>query len=165
MKSTNLINDLIKGLQTSGYTDINVSKNEFNMFIIEMRKINEYKLYVFLRKVTKAGWKNLPEKRRVQVSSFNINELPPSGKKSTCMILGIQEIFDRNIFIAWNVYNYGYHATNRSCYVHTSNIYKVFTKGYLTTTDQSNKIWLSDEYNIDKLISSYIEYNYSSLGE
>lgn len=165
LKQIDLINIFVEGLKRSGFTDIEVTKNILNMNVIKMRKINNIILHVFIRKVSKSGWSDKPQKRRVQVSAFDIDKLPATGKTTTCMIIGIQELFDRNIFVAWNIYNYGVHTTNRSCYVSTHNLYNGFVDGFLTTTDQSQKVWIADEYNLDKLISDYMVFNYSSIGE
>lgn len=165
MGDISLIDIFKNSLETSGFFDITIVKNNLNMYEISLRKIKEYKLHIFLRKITYAGWSDKPEKRRVQVSSFDLSKLPASGGSVTCMIIGVQELFDRYIFVAWNIYEYGSHATNRSCYVHTTSIYNGFLKGYLSRVDQSQKIWVSDGYNLDKLILDYMDFNYSSLGE
>src|SRR5690554_6067570 len=165
MKISNLEEVLVKSLELSGYSEIQINKNKDNMYEITLRKISNYKIYLFLRNVSNAGWSDKPEKRRVQVTAFDVKKLPPTGKHVTAMILGVQEIFDRFIFVAWDIYKYGGHATNRSCYINTTNIYNAFLRGFITTMDQSQKVWLADSYNLDKLINNYIEYNYSSIGD
>ena len=157
-----LILTLEKGLKLSGFSSINISKNESNMYVIECKKIINYRIYAFLRSVGKSGWSDRPEIRRVQIAAFDVDRLIPSGDRHTCMIIGIQELFDSDIFVIWNIYNYGLHKTNRSCYVKAANIFKGFLQGYLSVTDSSQKIWISDSYHLDILLTDYFKINNTS---
>ncbi|MDY0278377.1 MAG: hypothetical protein RBQ97_09880 [Acholeplasma sp.] len=160
-----LVITLEKALKFSGFSSIVITKNESNMYLIECKKIYNYKIYAFLRSIGKSGWSNKPEIRRVQIAAFDVDRLIPSGDQHTCMIIGIQELLDKDIFVVWNVYNYGLHKTNRSCYVKVTNLFKGFLQGYFSTTDSNQKIWISDSYNIDKLLNEYLNFNKSSLGD
>lgn len=160
-----LVLSLEKGLKSSGFTSISILKSESNMYLIELKKINDFKIYAFLRSIGKSGWSDKPEIRRVQIAAFDVERLIPSGDRHTCMIIGIQELLDRDIYVVWNVYNYGLHRTNRSCYVKASNLFKGFLQGYLTITDSNQKIWISDAYHLDTLLNEYLNFNKSSLGD
>lgn len=160
-----LFKSLEKAFLLSGFTSVRFTKKEMNMYLIELTKMRDYKIYAFLRSIGKSGWSDKPEIRRVQVAAFDVDKLIPSGDQHTCMIIGIQEILDRNIFVAWNVYNYGLHKTNRSCYVKAVNLFKGFLQGFVSLTDSNQKIWISDEYNLDVLLNDYLSYNKSSLGD
>lgn len=164
-KLDTLIKRITEGFVSSGFIVNEISVLPNNMVIFKINKINNYELYAFIRHVSKSGWSDKPQVRRVQIAKFNINELIASGSTKTCMILGVQELLDRDIFVAWDIYNYGNHKTNRSCYVSANNIFKAFINGYLTTTDSNQKVWISDPFHLDVLLNDYIKHNWSSLGE
>lgn len=159
-----LIDRLTKILEESGFTDISSELVESRLYKIKMKKISTFEIYFYLRNIGKSGWSDKKEIRRVQVAGFNVNSLPPTNHQSASMIIGIQNIFDEDICVVWNIYNYGNHSKNRSCYVKTANIYKAFTTGYVTTTDSNQKIWLCDRNNFDRLLNDYIMTNYISDG-
>lgn len=159
-----LIDRLTNILKESGFTDITCELVESKLYKLKVKKILNFEIYFYLRKVGKSGWADKKEIRRVQVAAFNVNSLPSTNHHTTSMIIGLQTIFDEDICVVWNVYNYGNHSKNRSCYVKTANIYKAFTTGYITTTDSNQKIWLCNQYNFDRLLNDYIKTNYISDG-
>ena len=135
------------------------------MYEIKLKKIQEYKIYAFIRSIGSSGWKDKTNIRRVQISGFNVSHLPVSKKDITSMIIGVESLFDKDLFVIWNIYNYGSHEKNRSCYVNVSSLFQAFLKGYFTTTDANQRVWISDEYHLDTLLNEYLAYNYCSLGD
>jgi len=150
---------LKEAFETSGFIGVRIVRAEQGMYKITMSKIVEYTIFAFIRTIGKSGWAEKPNIRRVQIAGFDLNRLTATTNTITCCIIGVERIYDRDIFVVWNVYNYGNHEKNRSCYVQTINISKAFQLGYFTTTDAKQKIWLSDTFNLDKLFQEYINFN------
>jgi len=158
--SNDTVSKIELGLVKSGFQIINsIFLNDFNVHKIIIKSNIEITVYAYLKKITSSGWSNKTNVRRVQISKLDMSKLVKSTLNETAIIIGYQDIFEKTIYVAWNVYKYIAHKTNRSCYVNASSLFKAFIDGYFTTTDLSQKVWVSDEKNLNKLLYDYMKYN------
>ncbi len=164
MKKQNNIDKIKEAILCSGFSIINFNRTNEGFYKIEIDKINHYTIYAFIRTVSGSGWSNKPDIRRVQIKGFDIDSVIASGHSNTSMIIGVDSLYSKDIFIFWNIYNFGNHKKNRSCYVHVNNIFQTFNKGYTITTDFKQKIWLSDKFNFNIILKDYMKFNESALG-
>lgn len=149
-------------LTNSGFQIIKTEKNR-NMYTFVIKKVGIFTIHFLLRTVSTSGWKDKPFIRRVQIASFDINELPKTTNNETCMIVGIENLFDKDLVVVWDIYRYGIHFTNRSCYVNVTSLANALENSYYYGINSNLPVWISTDTSFDILLSRYIEKNKVSI--
>lgn len=132
-------------------------------YVVNIKKEdNEYKLIMFYKNITGAGWSDKPNVKRVQVTNVrkgDISKYVSTSSNETFMILGYYNFDDNPIMVAWNAYHYVYHDTTRSCYVDIDTLLDGYKKGYIETIYAKQNIWVFTPDYFDKFLHEYIESN------
>jgi len=170
---TELISIFQKMLFQNNYfviTSNSVSKLPIDV-IVKDRCNNKYRLVVYFKNITGAGWIDKPSIKRVQIK--NVLSSIDDNKSNTKDIIGLMFVlgyynYDNNpVFVAWDIHRYGKHNTNRSCYVSISNILRGYENGYFEGVSINNKVWVFKQEFFSKFINKYVEYcrecNYESI--
>ena len=120
---------------------------------------NEYIIYVKLKNVCHAGWKDKKFIRRIQTTP--LKNIPETTKNSCFLLGGIAFYENEPIFICWNANTYIHHTSNRSCYVNVSSIKKACELGVYIGCDSSQVVYLSNKNSLEKLIEEFIKDHYT----
>ena len=130
------------------------------------KRDREYKLVLYLKNITGAGWADKPHIKRVQVSNVrkqdNSKYIDTNGKQ-TILIIGYYNFDNNPIIVAWNAYHYVYHETMRSCYVNIDNLKDGYTNGLVEAECAEHKIWVIKPERFEEFLISYIREN--TIGE
>lgn len=129
--------------------------------VVKDEKDKLYRLVVFLRNITGAGWSEKKHFKRVQV--VNVRFCQPDKFISTTsnqamFILGYYNFDNNPIYAAWDLYRYTNHNTNRSCYVTVDHLVRGFNEGFYEGVSSDNIIWVFKEDYFWKFINRYINY-------
>lgn len=130
--------------------------------ILSDKKGNDFDLIIYLKNITGAGWSQKINRKRAQVSNVKVvspDDYVPTSNNKSLLILGYYNFDDNPIMVAWDAYRYIQHNTMRSTYISVDNLIRGYEKGYLVTTDSSQKVWIFDSYHFEKFLNDYISYN------
>lgn len=148
----------------SGFTIIKwINKNTAPYeILIKSKNDNLYRIVLYLKNVTDAGWKDKPWVKRVQVNNVR-NSSPESyiytDEKQTFMILGYYNYDNNPLMMGWKAYNYVMHVTQRSCYVTIDDMLEGYKKGYHTCIVSKQKVWIFTSENFASFLENYINEN------
>ena len=70
-----------------------------------------------LRNITSAQLPNDPEMMRRQIESLDASCLPANTFDTVTLLIGVCLAEEKLVMGVWNPFDYGSHATNRSCYI------------------------------------------------
>ena len=147
-----------RGYHIVGDVDLKVSP-----YIVTIKRDTlSYKMIIYYKNITGAGWKDKPNIRRVQVTNVryaDIDKYISTSKDSFLAILGYYNYDNNPIMVAWNAYNFVYHSTTRSCYVTTDLLQEAYKSGYIKTNYSNQTIWIFTPDYFDEFINDYIECN------
>ena len=138
------------------------NKNRVPYELIISKDNVDYRLVVFLKNITGAGWAEKPNIKRVQVSNIRVVDIEKyidTTATETLIILGYYNFDDNPIMVAWNAYRYVSHGTQRSCYVDIGNLLDGYRNGYCTTNYAEQRIWIFKPTYFEVFLKNYIEKN------
>lgn len=121
-----------------------------------------FDLVIYLKNITGAGWKQKTNRKRAQVSNVKIvspDDYIPTSSNRTLLILGYYNFDNNPLMVAWDAYRYIKHSTMRSTYISVDNLLRGYEKGYVVTTDSSQKVWIFNSENFVNFLNDYIIYN------
>lgn len=121
-----------------------------------------FDLVIYLKNITGAGWEQKNNKKRAQVSNIKIvspEDYIPTSSNRTFLILGYYNFDGNPIMVAWDAYRYIRHNTMRSTYISVDNLLLGYKRGFVITTDSSQKVWIFDASNFGNFLADYISYN------
>ncbi|MBQ6282893.1 MAG: hypothetical protein IJK66_05130 [Bacilli bacterium] len=158
-----LINEFEKFINVCGFKlidngDVKTSPYEVN---ITKNKII-YKIIMYYKNITGAGWYNKLNIRRVQVTNVrktDINKYISTSNNSFFAIFGYYNFDNNPIMVAWNAYNFVYHETTRSCYVSIELLIEGYKKGFIKTNYSKQQIWIFTPNNFEIFLNDYINCN------
>lgn len=121
-----------------------------------------FRIVLYLKNITDAGWKDKPWYKRVQVD--NVRNVSPecyidTENTQTLMILGYYNYDNNPLMVGWNAYKYVMHSTQRSCYVTLDVMLEGYKKGYHTDIVSKQKVWVFTPDNFDVFLKNYINAN------
>lgn len=132
-------------------------------YVVNIQKDDkEYKLIMYYKNITGAGWKDKPNVKRVQVTNVrkdDITKYVSTSNEETFIILGYYNFDNNPIMVAWNAYHYVYHDTTRSCYVDIDTLLEGYKKGYVNTVYAKQDIWVFTADYFDRFLQDYIKNN------
>lgn len=150
--------------------------NESNFYIINWIKIDavpyevllentegkKYKIVLYLKNITHAGWNEKPWCKRVQVD--NVRFVCPdcyidTENTQTFMILGYYNYDNNPLMVGWNAYKYVMHNTQRSCYITLDEMLEGYKKGYNVSVVSKQKVWVFTPSNFAVFLKDYINAN------
>ena len=122
-------------------------------------KDKEYKVFMYLKNISGAGWEKKPWIKRVQVP--NIRHQHPeyyvdTGNDTALIILGYYNFDVNPILVAWDAYGYVMHSTVRSCYVEVDDLLKGYKVGYYEGECAGQKIWVFKPEHFLRFLDNYI---------
>lgn len=161
-------NELLADLETailfSGYEIKETNYNTKTTFSkIRIAKNNQIELEFIIKNIVNSGWSHKPLIRRVQIRNIPQEELTVSSMTQTSIIIGVIDVIDKTMFVAWSPYLNSFHRTNRSCYVQLSTVFQGYLKGYFSSVESNQRIWISDNKNLHRLLYNYLKSN--NIGE
>ena len=121
-----------------------------------------YRLVVYLKNISGAGWKEKPHIKRVQVTNVRNDDMDKyidTTSSETLLILGYYNFDENPIMVAWNAYQYVQHNTNRSCYVNLEHLQEGYKNGMYITTCAEQKIWVFKPESFQNFLKDYIKAN------
>ena len=146
-----------------GYSIVGEIDYKSSPYIVNIKKDDkEYRLIMFYKNITGAGWIDKPNIKRVQVTNVrkgDISKYISTSNNETLIILGYYNYDDNPIMVAWNAYHYVYHDTTRSCYVDVNTLIDGYKKGYLNTVYAKQNIWVFTSENFERFLQEYINLN------
>ena len=158
-----LINEFENFINISGYELIGNIDIKSSPYVVNIAKDNKiYKIIMYYKNITGAGWYNKPNIRRVQVTNVrkaDINKYISTSNNSFFVIFGYYNFDDNPIMVAWNAYNFVYHETTRSCYVSTELLIQGYKKGFIKTNYSKQQIWIFTPNNFEFFLDDYIKCN------
>lgn len=163
-KKQELLHKFEEFISEAGFTLKQWIKNSCAPYeCLVLNKENEvFDLIVYLKNITGAGWKQKVNRKRAQVSNVKVvspeNYIPTSSNR-TFLILGYYNFDENPLMVAWDAYRYIKHNTMRSTYISVDNLLRGYEKGYVVTTDSSQKVWIFDSKNFETFLLEYISYN------
>jgi len=152
--------DLLDANDFSIYESSSKSKAPIDI-VVKDKNDNLYRLVIYLRNITGAGWEDKPQFKRVQVINVRYNQPDKyisTTKNQAMFILGYYNFDNNPIFVAWDLYRYTNHNTNRSCYVTINHLLTGYEKGFYEGVAAENIIWVFKEKYFSKFIDEYIKY-------
>lgn len=113
-----------------------------------------------LRNISSAQLPNDPDMMRRQIESLDATCLPANTFDSVTILLGFCLINGKHVIGAWNPFDYGSHATNRSCYIRPEQLEKaangeVVSMRYKTVSP----VYACDFGHFGELLEKYMEDN------
>ena len=121
-----------------------------------------YKLVLYLKNITGAGWADKPHMKRVQVSNVRNDDMDKyidTTNEQTILIIGYYNFDNNPLIVAWDAYRYVYHNTVRSCYVSIDNLMDAYRSGFTVTECSNQKIWVFQPAHFERFLNDYIENN------
>ncbi len=163
-KKKELINKFVEFINEGSFSFLRWEKNNCAPYECVLKDKNGivYDLILYLKNITGAGWSQKINRKRAQVSNVKVVsplDYVPTSDNKTLLILGYYNYDDNPIMVAWDAYRYIKHNTMRSTYISVDNLLRGYEKGYLVTTDSSQKVWIFDSQHFDKFLNDYIAYN------
>ena len=127
-----------------------------------IEKENEkYDIFLYLKNITGAGWIQKKSIKRIQVSNVRIDSYENkifANDSIFLLMLGYYNFDNNPIVVAWDAYRYINHKTVRSAYISVDNLVCGYQKGYLVTTDASQKVWIFDSHHLEDFLLDYKGY-------
>ena len=163
-KKQELLHKFEEFITEAGFTLKHWIKNSCAPYeCLVLNKENEvFDLVVYLKNITGAGWKQKVNRKRAQVSNVKVvspEDYIPTSSNRTFLILGYYNFDENPLMVAWDAYRYIKHNTMRSTYISVDNLLRGYEKGYVVTTDSSQKVWIFDSKNFETFLLEYISYN------
>lgn len=163
-KKQELLHKFEEFISEAGFTLKQWIKNSCAPYeCLVLNKENEvFDLIVYLKNITGAGWKQKVNRKRAQVSNVKVvspEDYIPTSSNRTFLILGYYNFDENPLMVAWDAYRYIKHNTMRSTYISVDNLLRGYEKGYVVTTDSSQKVWIFDSKNFETFLLEYISYN------
>lgn len=159
-KKDSIIKILEDSFKKSGYEKVTLNYDNTSKFYdIQLEGIHSVSILCLIRSITNSGWRDKPLIKRVQITKVDPQKLPISNFSKTAMIIGYLPIVDKHMFVLWSIYNNLSHNTNKSCYVRMEKLFNAYIYGYYIGMDSDQKIWISDENNLSKIIYDYLKTN------
>lgn len=161
MKNSELLISLFeKAVLSSGYESLQYSfDKDTNLYKFQIHGIHSFEIFAIYKRIVSGGWKDKPLIKRVQIPKVDINKLPISTFSVTSMVIGTIEVIDKHIFVIWSLYKNTTHNTFRSCYVRIQNIFKAYLEGTFIGEDFSQRVWIADESNLNKIFYDFLKHN------
>ena len=163
LSKNGLFEEFEKFVAVNGFT-VKEWKNKKSVpyeLIVGKEGIN-YRLIVFLKNITGAGWVDKPHIKRVQVTNVRTvdNEKYISTTDTEALIiLGYYNFDDNPIMVAWNAYRYVNHNKNRSCYIDIESLHEGYMNGYTTRMCSDQRVWVFKPSYFETFLKNYIEKN------
>lgn len=158
-----LIREFKNFINISGYTVVGPADIKQAPYELNISNGNTiYKIVMYYKNITGSGWSNKPNIRRVQVTNVrnvDINKYISTSNNSFFVIFGYYNFDNNPIMVAWNAYNFVYHATTRSCYVSIDLLIEGYKKGFLKTYYSKQKMWIFTPHNFELFLNDYIKCN------
>lgn len=133
-------------------------ENSFYCFDVLMNG-RQMKICLLLKNIVNSGWSDKPMIKRIQVKSFNLNDIEKNTTNTCSIFVGIAYSNEIPVFVAWNPFMYLYHNTVRSCYIDVELLARCQHEGLLKTTSSRQKVILSDPNHFSELITLFLEQN------
>lgn len=150
-------------IKESGFKIIEWRNDKHVPYEIIISKDNKnYRLVLFLKNITGAGWETKPNIKRVQVTNIRVVDIDKyinTTDSEALVILGYYNFDDNPIMVAWNAYKYVYHGTNRSCYVDIESLLEGYKNGYISKNYADQRIWVFKANYFEVFLKNYIEKN------
>lgn len=150
-------------ISVNGYKLIGDIDGKTSPYVLNISNdINNYKLIIYYKNITGAGWNDKPHIKRVQVTNVrndDINKYISTSSNETFLILGYYNYDDNPIMVAWNAYNYVYHNTTRSCYIDIESLKEGYEKGFISKYYSNQKVWIFTADYFEKFLQEYINSN------
>ena len=124
--------------------------------------MKEYKLFMYLRNISGAGWKEKPWIKRVQVPNIRLEHpeyYVDTVDNQTLVIIGYYNYDSNPLFVAWDAYGYVMHSTLRSCYVDVDDLLMGYKEDYYEGECANQKIWVFKPEHLCKFLDRYIIKN------
>lgn len=165
-KKSELLKKFEEFLQESGFS-VRWNETKSSPYAAVVSHGNkEYKLVLYLKNITGAGWSDKPHIKRVQVNNVRNEDATKyidTTSEQTILILGYYNFDNNPLIVAWNAYKYVYHNTIRSCYVTIDNLIEGYRNGIIETECSEQKIWVFQPKYFGEFLDSYIRDN--TIGE
>lgn len=162
-KKNQLIKKFEEFIEVSGFKVIRwVNKIHSPYELIITKDNKEYRIVVFLKNITGAGWADKPNMKRVQVTNIRVVDIDNyinTTDKEALVILGYYNFDDNPIMVAWNAYRYVSHNKNRSCYIDIESLLEGYNNGYITKTCSDQRVWVFKSNYFETFLKNYIEKN------
>lgn len=158
-----LFDNLIQLLKNNEFTVVKLYSNSKSPIDALVMRDNDtfYRLVVYMKNITGAGWEDKKYRKRVQVTNVRFkqpNQYISTNEHQAMFILGYYNFDNNPIYVAWDLYRYTNHNTNRSCYVSVSHLLSGYETGYYQGVSAENIIWVFKEQYFSKFINDYIKY-------
>lgn len=158
-----LIREFENFVNINGYTVVGHVDIKSSPYVLNISKGNFiYKIIMYYKNITGAGWNDKPNIRRVQVTNVrnaDINKYISTSSNSLFVIFGYYNFDDNPIMVAWNAYNFVYHTTTRSCYVSIDLLVEGYKQGFIKTCYSKQQIWIFTPDNFEMFLDDYIKCN------
>lgn len=121
-----------------------------------------FRIVVYLKNISSAGWNEKPYMKRVQVNNVRIvspDSFIYTEQAQTFMILGYYDFDNNPIMVGWNAYKYVMHKTLRSCYVGIENLLEGYKNGYHKCIISKQMVWIFTSSNFELFLEDYIKTN------
>ena len=159
-----LLNKFEEFINASGYAITKWIKSDavpYEVLIMD-KSGRTYRIVVYLKNITHAGWKEKPWIKRVQVD--NVRTVSPecyidTENTQTFMILGYYNYDNNPLMVGWNAYKYVMHSTQRSCYITIDEMIEGYKKGYHTCVVSKQNVWVFTSDNFNIFLKNYIIAN------
>ena len=158
-----LLKEFEKFINVSGFS-VKEWKNSDHVpyeLIVNKDGIN-YRLIIFLKNITGAGWADKPNIKRVQVTNVRVVDIDNyinTTDTEALIILGYYNFDNNPIMVAWNAYRYVSHNKNRSCYIDIESLLEGYNNGYITKTCSDQRVWVFRPSYFETFLKNYIEKN------
>lgn len=124
-----------------------------HIFILN-RNSTEFVLTVYLKNISSAYLKYDTTVDRIQIPP--VPSIHKTEKNRACLLIGIKD----NALVAWNPSRYTHHDKYRSAYIFQENISRGVSKGFYSTMDHENKIYVCTKGYFKNLLESYVSDTY-----
>ncbi len=119
-----------------------------------------YRVFMYLKNISGAGWETKPWIKRVQVPNIRLQHpdyFVRTEDNQTVLIIGYYNYDLNPILVAWDAYGYVMHTTVRSCYVEVDDLLKGYKEGYYVGECSGQKIWVFKPEYLNRFLDNYIK--------
>ena len=142
------------------YTILDERKNEDGCWIFHLKdENNNLVLTTYIKNVSSAYLSYDINVDRIQIPA--IPSIHKTTKDKCFLLIGYKKIDEDNgVLVCWDPQRYVTHAKYRSAYIYHKNIAIGIDKGFYTTVDHDNKVFICRKGFFKNVIDSYIKDSY-----